>query len=120
MKGPYWHTMQYAGGDKNTKLHITPDQTSNIYIAKDASSDPNNFVYDLDFLGIANSTLIIDSDELGLSDGYSVAVYVSAVNETLNTLYEGNVAIKFSESAILTFAAPMTALATLLLALSHF
>jgi len=50
-QGPQWFTMQYNGTDSST-LYITPNVTSNIYIAKGVDSDPNNFVYDMSFLNV--------------------------------------------------------------------
>lgn len=55
-----------------------------IYISKGTASDPNNFVYDMNFLNVT-SAITFDSDELGLTEGgYSVAMYVNAINEPTN------------------------------------
>ena len=86
LHGPMWFTMQYSGSS-SSKLYLTPNITSDVYISKGSKSDPNNFVYDMSFKNVMSNTTI-NSDNLGLtnSDGYSVAVYVSAVNETANDL----------------------------------
>ena len=117
--GPFWYTMQYSGGDKNTTLTLSADQPSSVYIAKGKDSDPNNFVYDMDFVDLAaNTTMVIDSSELGLNDGYSIAVYVSAVDETANKLYPGILNISF-EDAISSFTASIAMILSVqLLALS--
>ena len=65
MKGPKWYTMQYTGSE-SSKVHITPNVTSDIYILKRAVGDPNNFVYDINMLGI-NGNTTIDANELGLT-----------------------------------------------------
>ena len=74
--------------------------TSDIYILRGATGDPNNFVYDMSFLSV-NGTTILDADELGLTsdEGYSFAVYVSAVNETANELLNASLKIVFTEDA---------------------
>ena len=84
MTGPGWFTMQYTG-KKSSALSINPNITSDVYILKSSSSDPNNFVYDMSFLGMTGNTTF-HADDLGLTNdnGYSVAIYVSAVNETAN------------------------------------
>ena len=76
--------MQYSG-TKASELTITPNVTSNIYLMKGSSSDPNNFNYDMNFLDVS-TPITLKSEQLGLDDGdgYSVAVYISAVNETAN------------------------------------
>ena len=77
--------MQYSG-TKASELTITPNVTSNIYLLKGSSSDPNNFNYDMNFLDVS-TPITLKSEHLGLDDddqGYSIAVYVSAVNETAN------------------------------------
>jgi len=62
-----------------------PNITSDFYISKYNSSDPNNFVYDMHFKNVKGN-VTIDADALGLtsSSGYSIAVYCNAVNETAN------------------------------------
>ena len=84
--GPSWSTLQYSGS-KSSKMKIASDSTSNIdiYVSKGTSSDPNNFVFDMNMLDV-NGTVTIDSNELGLGtdSGYSVAIYINAINETSN------------------------------------
>ena len=58
--------MQYSGG-KASELTITPNVTSNIYLMKGSSSDPNNFNYDMNFLDIS-TPITIKSEYLGLDD----------------------------------------------------
>lgn len=107
MYGPMWYTMQFSGNSTST-LTLTPNITSDIYILKSAKGDPNNFVYDMSFMNVTSSTTI-DADGLGLTsnEGYSVAVYVSAVNEPTNELYYGQLSVSFevaSELATALFA----------------
>ena len=72
--------------------------TSDIYILRSAEGDPNNFAYDISLLGMVGNRTI-DSDELGLTSeaGYSLAVYINAVNETSNQLLGSSLQIYFSE-----------------------
>ena len=112
MTGPMWFTMQYTGSS-SSKLYLTPNITSDVYILRDSKGDPNNFVYDMSFKGVTGNTTI-NADNLGLtsSKGYSVAVYVSAVNETANELLYGSLNVFMSiasESATALFA-PVTIL----------
>ena len=109
LHGPMWFTMQYSGS-KSSKLYLTPNITSDIYILKGSKNDPNNFVYDMSFKGVTGNTTF-NADNLGLTsaDGYSVAVYVSAVNETANELLYGSLNVVLSESATALYA-PITIL----------
>lgn len=97
--GPGWFTMQYSGSDSG-KLYLTPNITSEVYILKDASGDPNNFVYDMSFKTV-NGNTTFDTDHLGLTSdkGFSVAVYMPAVNETANELLEGRLSVYFANGA---------------------
>jgi len=82
--GPGWFTLQYSG-KKPTSLSIKPNVTSDVYISKGSDSDPNDFVYDMKLTNVT-SKVTIDADELGLTsdEGYSIAVYVNAINEAAN------------------------------------
>ena len=59
--------------------------TVDIYVSKGKTSDPNNFVYDMNMLDVSGQ-VTIDSSELGIGadSGYSVAIYFNAYNETAN------------------------------------
>lgn len=97
MYGPGWFTMAFSGNSTST-LYVTPNVTSDIYIMKGYSSDPNSFFNDIRMLGVKGNTTIRAAD-LGLTtdtDGYSVAVYVDAVNEPTNELYYAELDIFFS------------------------
>ena len=78
--------MQYSGS-KSSTLTINVNVTSDVYIVKDKAGDPNNFVYDMSFKNVIGK-MTLNADGLGLTSdkGYSVAVYVSAVNENANEL----------------------------------
>lgn len=84
-----WFSMQYSGSE-SSMLYLAPNITSDIYILKNSAGDPNNFVYDMSFMGVTGNTTF-NADNLGLtsSNGYSVAVYVSAVDEPANELLYG-------------------------------
>ena len=99
MTGPGWFTMQYSGSS-TSKLSLAPNVTSDVYIMKSASGDPNNFVWDFNFKNVAGN-ITLDADGLGLTSGagYSVAVYVNAVNETANQLLPAELKIFFSQGA---------------------
>ena len=99
LQGPMWFTMGYSD-TKSTTLYLSPNVTSDIYILKNAKGDPNNFVYDMSFLGVTGNTTF-NADNLGLTgpNGYSVAVYVNAVDEPANELLNGSLGIFLSEGA---------------------
>ena len=110
-----WFTMQYTGSS-SSMLYLAPNITSDVYILKDSKGDPNNFVYDMSFKGVTGNTTF-NADNLGLtsSNGYSVAVYVSAVNETANQLLYGKMNVFFSEKA----TALVSSMTMLMVALSE-
>ena len=95
--------MQYTGS-KTSKLYLAPNITSEVYISKGSSSDPNNFVYDQSFLNVLGNTTF-SGDDLGLTsdEGYSLAIYLPAVNETANELLYGKIDIFFHEGAVAGF-----------------
>ena len=97
MQGPKWYTMQYSGQNQ-TQLTISTNITSDIYVLRSASGDPNNFVHDMSFKGVKGK-MTLDADNLALTSesGYSVAIYVSAIDEPANKLLEGTLEIEFSE-----------------------
>jgi len=94
-----WFSMQYTG-TSSSNLYLTPNITSDIYILRNSKGDPNNFVYDMSFKNVTANTTF-NADNLGLtgSDGYSIAVYVSAVDEPANELLYGSLNVFFHESA---------------------
>lgn len=118
MTGPGWFTMEYSG-KKASSLSINPNITSDVYIKKNKSSDPNNFVYDMSFLGVTGNTTF-NADDLGLTndDGYSIAIYVSAVNETANELLGGSLKLFFTEGASSLITASTVVLAAAITILS--
>ena len=91
--------MRYTGSDASF-LSIVPSLATDVYVMKDSDSDPNNFVYDMNFMGI-KSNMTLSSDDLGLTNdkGYAVAMYVNAVNETANKLLDATVDIGFTQGA---------------------
>mmetsp|Transcript_6944 Transcript_6944/g.8338 ORF Transcript_6944/g.8338 Transcript_6944/m.8338 type:complete len:122 (-) Transcript_6944:72-437(-) len=115
MHGPGWFTIQYSGAN-SSKLSISPNITSDIYVSRGSSSDPNEFVYDMKFSGIS-SNVTLDADQLGLTSdaGYSVAVYCNAINETASELLYGGLSLFISAEGALTtsIAAAFVAIATL-------
>lgn len=104
--------MQYEGA-YGTSLTITPNVTSDIYILKSAAGDPNDFVYDMSFKNVT-SALTLNSYEIGLKsdEGYSVAVYVSAINEGKNELLPGSLGISFVEKNSVALLPTLMAMAT--------
>ena len=82
--GPGWITMQYTGTREST-LWLSTNITSDVYILKDKGGDPNNFVYDMSFKSImGNRTFSAVDLNLNSGNGYSVAVYVPAIDENAN------------------------------------
>ena len=78
--------MQYSGS-KSSSLTIDVNVTSDVYIVKDKTGDPNNFVHDMSFKNVIGK-MTFNADGLGLTSdkGYSVALYVSAIDENANEL----------------------------------
>ena len=91
--------MQYAG-DKSSKISISTNVTSDIYILKNAAGDPNNFVYDFMIKNVMGN-VTFDANDLQMTspDGYSIAMYVNGVDENANELFYSNVELYFSEGA---------------------
>ena len=110
--GPGWFTMQYSGSKLST-LSLSPNITSEVYILKGSSGDPNNFNYDMSFTSIKGNTTF-DAKKLGLTgdDGFSVAMYVPAMNETANEVLYGSIGVYFAEGAS-TLVLSLTSLSAL-------
>ena len=91
--------MQYSGSKMST-LSLSPNITSEVYILKGSRSDPNNFNYDMSFKSVKGNTTF-DATKLGLNgdDGFSVAMYVPAINETANEILYGSIGVYFAEGA---------------------
>lgn len=69
-----------------------------IYITKGARSDPNQFQHDLAFKQVKRVSL--SSHEIDLLDsqeGYSVTVYVAAIDENANKLLNNSLTFSNSE-----------------------
>ena len=96
--GPLWYSFSYAGSKHDTVLGIqTNDMSSDVYVKLGKDSDPNNFDYDMSFKNITNINLSSLDLALGDEAGYSVAMYVSAYNETANELQNSTVVVNFEE-----------------------
>ena len=116
--GPGWITMQYTGTREST-LWLSTNITSDVYILKDKGGDPNNFVYDMSFKSImGNRTFSAVDLNLNSGNGYSVAVYVPAIDENANLLLYASMKIYFSEGAASLSVVVCTVLA--LVSISHF
>jgi len=88
-----------------------------VYVSRGYKSDPNSFHYDMSFKNVTSINLCTaDIKLLNATDGYSVAVYVPAIDEATNQLLDLSIVVKFEES---TGAAALLAagIATSLLAL---
>ena len=101
--GPGWFTFQYSGNKEST-FSIKTNITSDVYILKDKAGDPNNFVYQLSFKSVVGNTTF-SAVELNLNkgNGYSVAVYVPAIDENANELLYANLSMYFSEGGAAKF-----------------
>ena len=89
--GPGWFTLAYDGSATDSLVSIKPSLKTDIYVTKDSKSDPNEFVYDIAFKGIAGETIKLGAKALGLAQdgkGYSIALYVDAINENKNELLD--------------------------------
>jgi len=105
INGPGWFALAYSGTASNSYLRLTPNVSTDVYITKSAKSDPNNFIYDFAFKAVVNSTLTIGAEQLGIGGeaGYSVALYVDAVDEGKNRLLDATVNVEFQESGSTSF-----------------
>ena len=80
--------MNYYGSDAR-KIKITSNITSDIYMSRSSTSDPDNFNHDFAIMGITpGKGLNIDSGLLGLNteDGFSAKIFVHAIDEATDTL----------------------------------
>ena len=69
-----------------------------VYVTKGARSDPNQFQNDLAFKQVKRVSL--NSNEIDLlnsQDGYSVTVYVAAINENANKLLNNTLTFSNTE-----------------------
>ena len=97
--GPSWFTMEYSGTQASS-LSISTNITSDVYILKDKAGDPNNFVWDVSYKGLmGNKTFSAVDLGLNSGSGYSVAMYVPAIDENANELLYAQVSIYFSTGA---------------------
>ena len=91
-KGPVWYSFTYKGGADSIKFDSILGLAANnigvdIFVSTGADADPNNFSYDMSFRNVTSINLAsYDVLPLNATDGYSVAMYVPAVNEATNTL----------------------------------
>lgn len=65
-----------------------------IYITNDVLADPNQFSYQVAFKGV-NATLIDTSAMTFLADGFSVTVYIPAVDELNNVLINNEFLVSY-------------------------
>ena len=110
-----WYTMQFSE-QSSTKMVLSSNVTSDLYLMRGAFSDPNNFVHDMAFMGVEQ--LSIDTKMLGLSnkDGWSAALYVNGIDEGANMLNYFSVNVTLS-SLETTGAFAMTSITLLLSAM---
>ena len=80
---------------------MTSDEASDIYVKIGKDSDPNNFDFDMSFQNVTTITLSSLDFQLGAEEGYSVAMYVAAYNETANDLLNSTVVATFTEMGAL-------------------
>lgn len=101
--GPQWYSYTYKGdptGQKTSTFGLAVNNIgSDVYVSKGYKSDPNNFNYDMSFRNVTSINLSsADIKLLNDTDGYSVAVYVAAIDETNNNPLERSIVVKFEES----------------------
>ena len=102
-KGPVWYSYTYKGDPTGTKTSTFGLALNNIgsdvYVSKGNKSDPNNFNYDMSFKNVTSINLSsADIKLLNDTDGYSVSVYVPAIDEATNNLLDLSIVVKFEES----------------------
>ena len=99
--GPLWYSFTYKGSKHDTVLNLASDEAADIYVKLGKDSDPNNFDFDMSFKNVTAINLSSLDIQLGAEDGYSVAMYVAAYNETANDLLNSTVVAEFTEMGAL-------------------
>lgn len=87
---------------------------ADVYVSKHSTSDPSPFSYDMSFLNVTSINLASVDLLLNSTDGYTVAMYVNAIDEANNNLLNSTITVKFSANEAATLF--MTGLAATILA----
>ena len=91
--GPVWYSFTYNGSEYKTTLGISLNNLgADIYVSKGADSDPNDFSHDMSFKNVTSLNITMND-----SEGYSVAMYIPAIDIKSNTLLDSSVNVKFEE-----------------------
>ena len=70
---------------------------ADVYVSGNSESDPNPFSFDMSFRNITSINLSThDILALNATDGYSVAMYVPAIDEVTNNLLQLSIVVKFA------------------------
>ena len=96
--GPVWYSFTYEGSPYNTILGLAANNIGvDVYVAKGKDSNPHSFSYDMSFRNITSINLSSYDIVLGDEEGFSLAMYVPAINELTNQLLDSQVVVKFEE-----------------------
>ena len=96
--GPVWYSFTFHGSQHNTKLGLAANNIGvDVYVKKGKDSNPHSFNYDMSFKNVTSINLYSFDIVLGDEDGYSIAMYVPAIDYVDNLLLDSQVAIKFEE-----------------------
>lgn len=100
MTGPKWFsfTAPPHNGASPPVLHIaSKDIPADVYVSVGAHSDPNPFSYDMHFKGQSNLSLHPRMlPALASNDGFTVTVYVRAIDEAANKLLDNTLNVRFA------------------------
>ena len=117
--GPKWYSLQFDGDASANKLSLSTNTSADIYVSKGKNSDPNNLIYDVSILNVKSVQLAsFDTLRFVGTDGYSVAIYLPAIDESTNTLLPSSLTVAFIERA--TVLQSMALLSAVMLAFSYF
>ena len=77
-------------------MSLSTNTSADIYVSKGKTSDPNNLVYDVSILNVKSVQLAsFDTLRFVGTDGYTVAIYLPAIDESTNTLLHSSLTIAF-------------------------
>jgi hypothetical protein len=79
-------------------LHLESEVPMAVYVSRDKSSDPNQFQNDVTYKQTSKLTLRTNDLEF-LQNGYTVTVYVAAIDEHANTLLYNTLRVSFEDSS---------------------
>ena len=88
-EGPVWYSFTFHGSQHNTILGLAANNIGvDVFVKKGKDSDPHSYNYDMSFRNVTSINLSSFDIVLGNAEGYSIAMYVPAVNQELTELLD--------------------------------